>query len=218
MSIRFKEFLAEEDREGDVAFKTFLSNCSDYFKYADKHDFYKVLYRGDKKKPKYVDLFFMNDRDVEAGRPPTDTPLVIHDIANEIFEDEFGHRFRNGMMASGNRVEASEYGNVYVIIPANGFTLCYSPVWEDFYKGSAINITVAGVDETVIKKKVRVDIDVGRYKAGAAHLKNAIDSRNEVMLFPEEGSILQYYMFTPDFWMHSVMPRLEWLGHQDRPG
>jgi hypothetical protein len=125
---------------------------------------------------------------VEKGpirnRKPRDTPEWIHVIADQWFFDTFGARYRSeAMFCFGTKAAASFYGNIYLIVPTDEFTFCWSPKYIDLFSEiTRANITV-GDKEAVIKV-----LNSGSYIN--IDLASAIRSNSEIMVRSEKYLIL----------------------------
>jgi len=65
-------------------------------------------------------------------RIPRDTHPEIHKISNEIFEERFGWRVRNGVFA-GDWQRAASYGIPFIFVPLNGYKYVWSKAIKDFF-------------------------------------------------------------------------------------
>jgi hypothetical protein len=163
----------------------------------------------------------MNSRSVLEGRRPVDTDEVVHDMMNQLFIDKFNLPFRSGMMCSGSISQAAEYGRVFVIVPCNGYTACYSPIYSDMYSqmmnadiieaASEVSDDNSGNSGKQASSKLRVLLRMafqhGKYVAGREIIEQAIMSNHEVMLYPESyQSSIDYYAFTENFYATVVIP------------
>lgn len=219
--MRSAEFLKEDkttlDPEDEHYFQAFLSNCSDYFSF-NKNP-HLNLWRGERQHNK-VDFLIPLTRKVIEGRKPTDTPEIVHDAFNDEFVTYLDYPFRSGLMCTGSPAQAADYGTPRIIVPCNGFTLCYSTVYSDMY-ADAVTPEMADIaekalgddfdyhDERDLKRLVNASFRLGKYQAGLDNLVRAIQSNNEVMLYPIDGIELNYYVFSENFWQNVVAKRLE---------
>jgi len=217
--MRAKEFLKEEYTPKDI--EDFFTNCSEYFSY-NKNPLVNMLYRGDYGNIR-KDNFWMNQRNVLQGRKPVDTDEFVHTILNDLFSTAFNFPFRSGMMCSGSPGEASQYGRVSIVIPCNGYTLCYSPKYEDLFKSipstvydyleyTHYEVHDGTPEQANAEKRIRSIITrlfkEGNYVAGPQHTNDAAMSTNEVMIYPTDYSELQYYAFSEQFWSATVVPMI----------
>jgi len=73
-------------------------------------------------------------RKVRKDRYPKDTPPVVHEALDEIFDKEFGWKARsNAVFCTGDYNQAKEYGNVYMIFPVGKYKLLYNRNIKDLY-------------------------------------------------------------------------------------
>lgn len=104
-------------------------------------------------------------------RKPKDTPTEIHNQMNDLMEQHYGRKFRNGLFTSGDLNQALGYGTtVYRVFPIGEFEFC----WSDTYVDAAIGLDEHD-PETLITEYYRND-----------DLKWAITSCNEVMLYADK--------------------------------
>lgn len=213
--MRANEFLVEWEM---TDFDQFMSNCAEYISHMrNPHNY---LLRGDYKSVQ-SDNFIVNSRNVVEGRKPVDTDEVIHDMVNNEFLTKFNIPFRSGMMCSGSISQAQDYGRVSVVIPCNGYTACYSPVYADMYSNminddmreAAGEINDDGYDKATqrqatskLRVLVRMAFQRGKYTMGPDIIDAAIMSGNEVMLYPTDYSTLNYYAFSENFYNTVVVP------------
>lgn len=217
--MRANEFLVETNIS-DSLINEFFNNCSEYFTH-NQYPLTNLLWRGDRTEVP-ANSFSKIIRKVSKGRKPTDTDEYIHQVFNNWFTTKFNYPFRDGMMCVGNERAASEYGITYIIVPCNGYTLCYSPKINDLFRkipsGAYSYLEYVQFDVhdgtpektnaiAMIKKLIYGLLDSGNYVAGPQHTNNAIMSGNEVMLYPTNYSALEYYAFTEEFW-HSTVASL----------
>ena len=72
---------------------------------------------------------------VRKDRKPRHLNILIHNIADEIFLELFGIKFRSqALFCTGDISEAFQYGNVKCIEPieCDDFNVCWSPKIKDF--------------------------------------------------------------------------------------
>lgn len=238
MKKSFRQFVSEENNlsgdDIDRKFNRFVADCSDYFKNCPEH-FTDVLWRGDTRNLA-VDSFIPMSRNIPApvfhtydrttiqksGRTSKDTPTGVHNIANEIFIKKFGYPFRDGVMAVAQHFEASSYNPVdqraQVFVPANGFTLCYSPRVMDFFgdlvEYKKLDKQYNVLDEDEFRELLNDEIGKAKYVEGVQHLSDAITSNHEVMFYPKDGQTLRYYLFSEGFWDDELIPRLKKTFHK----
>ena len=209
--MRATEFLKEDIDQNDI--NEFFSNTTEYFS-VNKNP-YLVMWRGDKR-PGRVDNLWANTRRVLEGRAPTDTNELVHHMMNDNFASFHDFPFRSGLMCSGSKKQAVEYGSVHILVPGNGGTCCYPPNFYDMYQAQhdAIYDIAARSgddswdfhDERDLAQEVYKMYRAGEYKSGPQVLPQAIQSNNEIMLYPTDGSELNYYLFTENFWQQTMLP------------
>lgn len=105
-------------------------------------------------------------------RKPLHLSMDIHEQADLIFEDKFGIKFRSqSVFCTGSYKEANSYGNIVVRVePIGHFTVCWSPLCDDFIKIMDKN-----------DMSVQEFIEINKYQTGDINL--AIASKNEIMLY-----------------------------------
>ena len=216
--MRAKEFISEEISKGDEAdFNKFVENCSEYFTY-NKNPHIE-LWRGEHQ-AKGVNFLLPITRKVIEGRRPVDTPEVIHYAFNDEFVSYHNYPFRSGVMCSGSMSQAADYGKPCIIVPCNGFTLCYSPVYHDMY-ANAVTDRMKELEQMLgseeadfhierdLQKEIHKSFIKGKYQSGPDKIDAAIKSNHEVMLYPTDGIELNYYLFTEQFWLDNILDRVE---------
>lgn len=211
----FKQFISEFEVD-DEDFDKFYRNCSVYFTYCDKDNYRNVFYRGVKSQAQYkVDTFRPFERNVTSGRKPTDSSEDAHEIANDYFAEMFRYPYRSGLMVSGSEEQAREYlhagGNPIIIVPMNGYSLCYSDKVRDFYGDVAYGSEVdynGNWDSKNFAKSIVDKLKEANYKSGPEYTKDACKSKNEIMLYPTNFSYLECYAFSLTFWTSKMIPKL----------
>ena len=106
---------------------------------------------------------------------------VHHDIVNEYFTKTFGFPFRNGVMAIGDQIKASEFGTDVAIFPIGEFKFLWSPRVRDLNNAISdwsLNFNIRD-SKNIINKMKKVG-----YRT--TDLQKAIDSKNEIMIWAEE--------------------------------
>lgn len=126
------------------------------------------------------------------NRTPADMPSYLHQYINEYFVDYHGAPFRNAMFCTGSSVEASGYGNEYIIFPIGHFEYCWSPKIDDLWTAYDSFTTDSGVNldsgTDVYDEFMDQVVYNGEWKT--TDLKGAIDSKHEIMV-----RCKQYYGF-----------------------
>jgi hypothetical protein len=164
--------------------KLFLSsNCQPYL--TQFKNCRKPLLRG--MKPA-IDVFIVT---TPVGRAPSNTPIKFHTIADDWFNENFGHRYRsNAVFCTGRRKQAEAYGSPHWVFPIGEFKMCWSPQVKDLYflirdKYCFYSIpkshqaTIGPVKEEFVKLLKNYN-----YKEGP--VKTAINSNCEVMVACEK--------------------------------
>lgn len=124
---------------------------------------------------------------VRKDRQPRHLNILIHEIADEVFNDLFGIKFRSqALFCTGDIDEAFQYGNVKRIEPIEcyGFAVCWSPKIKDFIEIEDYldlnNITREAIYNFIIENK---------YQTGK--LEDAIKSKNEIMIYCDEYRVVE---------------------------
>jgi hypothetical protein len=219
--ITFKQHLAtlKEQLDPDLV-ATCVHDCSEYFKlimkFGDRDKL--ALYRGSSNSPdatakKYQpDSFKMVTR-VLSDRDPVDTDPVIHDLMNDYFEKKFRIPFRNGLMTTPNFRQANAYSRmgkgIFIIVPANGWTLCFGKGVKDTYEQISEFSQVAVEAEDSEEEIVEKFFDRYKYVEGRDKLNAALVNDGEVMLFPKSGTTFNFYAFTKEFYFNKLLPEVK---------
>lgn len=123
--MRLKHYI-NEAREIDPDDIEFLiaKECKPFIKASQG----KQIFRGATGKPaNYKSKVYTNRR-------PTDTPIVIQNLFDDICKSLFGWNPRSsGLFVTGDKYHASTYGTVYTIWPIGKFRFIWSPKVYDFY-------------------------------------------------------------------------------------
>jgi len=99
-------------------------DCAYYF---HEVGYEKPLYRGVKKIIKEYDIIIPR-----KNRLPLDTPKEIHNELDKLFKKKFGWKVRSeGVFCSGWKMEVTNYGEPYIIIPIGKFKYVWSPEIRD---------------------------------------------------------------------------------------
>ena len=67
------------------------------------------------------------------NRIPKAIPVSIHKRLNALFTEKFGIPFRNGVYATGDYDQATDYGTVHHFFPVGEFKYCWSPFQKDLF-------------------------------------------------------------------------------------
>lgn len=120
------------------------------------------------------DFFFGS---VRKGRKPKDTPIEIHDHANEWFLNEFKIKHRSeSLFITGKMEDTKKYGRPYVIFPVGNFNFVWSPKVKDF-----LSVAIHGIHT---KDELREFLERSDYTNDK--FKEAVKSNNEVMINCDE--------------------------------
>lgn len=227
--MRFKEFVTEDTLPHPAgtaitaeSVAKMLQDCSDYFgSFPSNGALTYTMKRGDKHAGilKMKDTMQPVNRDVSGGRVPKDMSPIMHKELNNVFTTLFGHPFRDSMMCSGAESQASRYGEVGIVVPCNGYDLCYSKMIMDMYSEfdtSAISDAALDAEDTPaaipkLRTLIRMKMAQSGYVSGPEHAYDAIQSNNEIMLYPGAGSSLSYYLFSPALWSSTIIPIIDSL-------
>ncbi len=105
-------------------------DCQPYLREAKPFDPYVQLMRGMGEANKN----FIDNKSIRLDdRTPKDIPKELHDKINQFFKQKFGGSFRNALFATGDYIQAENYGNVYYIFPIGNFKYLYNPEIEDLF-------------------------------------------------------------------------------------
>lgn len=137
--MRLDKYITEDTlptpEEVNKARKLIVKNCSDITRIYRKYK--KVFYRG----TMYSEHFL--EKSMHQYRNPRNTDIEIHEILNKFFKRKFGWDVRNGISVSNSLKQAqyfatTNFGNLYVFFPVNGFKYCWSKRYTDLYNDLSI--------------------------------------------------------------------------------
>lgn len=135
---------------------------------------------------------------VRKDRQPKDSPVVVHKLADQFFEQNFGVRYRSeSVFCTGNVGMADGYGTyVKAIFPIGYFNYCWSPKVADMFDSMPYSV----IDAAVLEDKpdaVTTWLERREYRQnkGPADFINALQSGNEIMIDCD-----LYYTVTIDQW------------------
>ena len=128
--ITFKQFLTE-DSAFDI--ETFAKDCAPFFRKAGaaitagsagetatSHKSFNLFFHGGKFAPDGVEIATFSPR-----LKPRDTPIDVHNVFNETFDQHFGVEARNWMFVTGDSRHAYAYAkslsNLFAIFPIGDF-------------------------------------------------------------------------------------------------
>lgn len=179
--MNFKQFLLNESSIDEPSelyeLKSILDrDCSKFMKEIGEDWDEAFLIRG-MKSPS--DSSGMVKLQVRKDRRPLNTPIKVHDLFNRMFQKEYKvEKIRSQLLfTTGKKTEASEYGDLYIIFPIGDYTYWWSPDVQDLYLG-------AQNAETLSEWKDYFESIISSYRNN--HLKDAIESSNEIMLLCDE--------------------------------
>ena len=106
---------------------------------------------------------------VRRGRLPSDTPMWLHKLLDELFEDNFGWKSRsNSAFATGFRQQSMKYGMPFLFFPIGKYNYVWSPDIEDLYEHLNIRkfreeltpeqITEEWLEENIISEYIEKDL------------------------------------------------------------
>lgn len=122
------------------------------------------IYRGFNKAPDSPCI-----KQTRKDRKPKNLELHIHQLADKIFYEKFGIKFRSqSVFCTGDIFSAKKYGYVAIIKPIGKYEVCWSPHCHDFIE----------IEESPLS--VPDFIEDKCYQIG--NLETALKSGNEIML------------------------------------
>lgn len=135
----------------DNLFKALAKNCKEIikvYKELNRNNFSreKFLYRGIKR----------STDDALYGKPftarkPKDSNVELHDLVNDTINTlGFDANRENAMFVSGDRSQASGYGNLYIMFPVDGFTFTWSKNVKDLILDSGKRMEM--IDKNVVNQ------------------------------------------------------------------
>lgn len=156
-----------------------INNCSQFLDQIGGIErlFDFPLYHGFKQQ--YDDLTTKKSR--HTSRKPTYTSLYVHTKVNHLFQNKFGHSYRNGLFATGDKMAASKHGHLALVVPKGHFSICYNEKIQHFYP--ELISAVGDEDEDVMLEYFRTEM-LPDYKTG--NLIKAIQSGCEIMIWCED--------------------------------
>ena len=130
--MKSKEFIREGASQGEIyeIIHAIKRDCQPYLQQAEPFDADSNLMRGMGSAKKN----FIDNKSIRLDeRTPKDIPKELHDKINQYFNQKFGGSFRNALFATGDYIQAKNYGNVYYIFPIGDFNFLYNPNIEDLF-------------------------------------------------------------------------------------
>lgn len=195
--MKVKEILTEASERAEVtAANMILRDCGPYLLQLDD-PMTNRLYRGiSTRVVKGFQSFFHQPNPV--NRSPKDTDPQIHKYADAFFYRTTGIRFRsNATFAINNIMQATEFGQAFVIFPRGNFEICWSPEVSDMtflgpMQRIARNLEDYIIDGELDSVSLQEDIDHVLTNCGyqTGDLQGAIRSEHEVMIYAPEGCYL----------------------------
>lgn len=179
----FKQFILEFDSNIDLdhAAKLIARDCKPFIKEVDGEPAVYPLYRGMK------EVTTLKPIAVRKDRKPRNTPLGLHKVIDEWFNEHFGYRYRsNGLFCTGDMITTEFYGDLHIVFPIGNLSYVWSEKYMDLF-------TKMGHHPEIIKyndkfdwesKELQNDIDaimsVGNYHD--TNLTKAISEISEIMI------------------------------------
>lgn len=126
--MRFTEIVNEDASIVEQIYSIIRNDCSEFLNETG----FKPLWRGFT-----VDLAKQGSpllsKSTVAIRNPRDTDLLVHEIVDEWFNNNFGHRYRsNKAVFTTHAFEgANQFGQPALVFPKGHFEYCWSPNVED---------------------------------------------------------------------------------------
>ena len=186
--MRFKTFL---ENETEFNIEQFMKDCSYFISLSGG----KPLFHGSRNIPASFEKVHFRPR-----KMPRDNNLVVHNAANDLFDKNFDHPFRNGLFCTGSYNQARTYGKVAVIFPIGKFEWLSSPDLHDLYfkydstKGelyrSSKDITWAEITDRATKQTID-EINKARWINNTDFLE-CLNSKNEIMLWCDKYYEVNY--------------------------
>lgn len=174
--------------------------------YIDQNPFYLPLYRGmvlDNEKT-------ITKMQVNKQRSPTMSSMFYHEEYNKYFLKHFNKPYRScSVFSTGNKFQAKEYGDPFVIYPIGKFDFCWSPHMEDLFlleddytrleiytnQHNIVPDDNNGYPAAVIKQFISDTLDGLQYREND-NLHAAISSDNEIMVNCDYYYAIPYTVFS----------------------
>lgn len=179
------------------------SHCQPYLKaiqyQATTHRLYRGLSTSKLNRIPFngADIYSMPGRN--PGRVPVDSPQVIHDAANQVFKEQFGIPYRDGVFVVGAISVAYGYGDMLgIILPVGEFKFLWSPKVRDLYQ-FYINSRTEALEHTPVDRvwqrmaeyPKRFINKLPSLQYQDTDLVSAINSRHEIMLYCDNCLMLR---------------------------
>lgn len=128
--MKFINYLNESDSKDYNDLLTILEkDCSKYLNILRKSkNQNNILMSGRKSTQKWF------QETIRKDRRPKDTPLVIHNMFDDVFQQKTSTRLRSESLFCTNSMgTASSYGKVFIILPVGNYETWYHPNISDLY-------------------------------------------------------------------------------------
>ena len=79
-------------------------------------------------------------KQVQRNRIPVNSPVALHNIINDAFEENYGEKYRSEAVFASKHSGNTYYGTRYAIFPIGKYSAVYSPSIDDLY-----DLIVAGL-------------------------------------------------------------------------
>lgn len=168
--MKFDEYITEVDKRSltrDHIFNVLKMDCQPFIKELQKSG-NEVLWRGTRGHSK--PLTKITPR---KDRIPTDTPQEVQDELDKRFKKRFGWRARGeGVFATSSRVNAGDYGIIYMFFPIGKYQYVYNPRVEDLWReleGDYIDIldSYENSEDILADWEEKYDFDYGPGESGS---------------------------------------------------
>lgn len=182
--MRFKQYITEEVSIEKIAEKI-VNDCQPYLKQINKADYddpnQRFLLSGRRSNSVF------DKKTVRQDREPLDTNAEVHKWFDNWFYKKFGIKARSQTVFCTGSNSAYGYGNAYYIFPIGNFEVIWSRDIKDFYSLSAGHRIE--FDDVEFTKNLFFGANYDKsYVKG--HLKKALESNNEIMVYCKE-----YYIY-----------------------
>ena len=128
--MRLYNYLNEDisDQELNKVVSRIQKECSSFLNVLENLRGSHLIYSGRQENDPFI------IKQVRKQRKPKDTPFMIHQTLNLLFEKHFGVRLRDeSIFVLTDDKEAAKYGNSYVIFPMGKYQLWSNPQVDDLY-------------------------------------------------------------------------------------
>lgn len=182
--MRYRELLREGDTSEEISSAAAIikQECQPFL--SEVHNPLS-LYRGMDRGRNNGDILRYKTSHLD-GRRPMAMGVDLQEIVNEYFTETFGHPFRNGVLAIGNKSHTGTFGTSHWIFPKGKFEFLWSKKIDDlnFHRSMILplNRVIIPGDER-IKNRVYSGLESLNYQT--TDLDEAIVSFNEIMLWCE---------------------------------